>query len=84
MRWLWNNLERDASEENEDKVRFQHFWESESFLTIQEEENLTNFIKKRNDSTRKYFENLKSNLSYFYLYRIKMPENLGSKIIVTR
>jgi len=47
---------RDASEENEDKVRFQNFWESESFLTIQEEENLTNFIKKRKTKYDEVYE----------------------------
>ena len=42
--------ERLASEENEEFIPMPNLVGSQSFLTLKEEENLLNFIKKRKDS----------------------------------
>jgi len=49
---------RDADEENVDKVPNPHLVGSQSFLTIQEEENLLNFIKKRKGKYDEEYEKL--------------------------
>ena len=49
-RQKYNILERASNEKNDEKIPRPDLVGSQSLLTIQEEENLMNFIKTRNDS----------------------------------